>query len=134
MLGSYDAVMLCDADTLVEADPVAEAVRQAHSGALHFPFMLYRSWSEEATRRLLDGEAVDESKVAGVTVGSTGGAMVMNPAAWWDIGGMDERFTAWGWEDWAFPLAATVLGNGVGALSPKSGHLFVSLCGKCQSS
>ncbi|MEU2835330.1 galactosyltransferase-related protein [Streptomyces lavendulae] len=123
-LNGYEAVLLCDADTLVEADPVMEAVHQAHSGALHLPFTLYRSWSRNATRRLLDGEEVDESKDADVLSGSTGGAMVMSPAAWWGIGGMDERFTAWGYEDVAFPLAATVLGSGVVRHAGSVWHLW----------
>jgi hypothetical protein len=40
---------------------------------------------------------------------ANGGVWVCTPQAWWDLGGMDEKFMQWGAEDSAFELAHKVI-------------------------
>jgi hypothetical protein len=104
-----DVVVICDADTLVEAAPLHAAIEAATDGRLHLPYTWYRGLSRGGTMaylarvRLADCEAELEHEWA------TGGVLVTRPDAWWKAGGMDERFLAWGFEDAAYRTAADAL-------------------------
>ncbi len=85
-------VILNDADTIPEAEPVREAVRDAIVDDLvHLPYHLYR---------LEDGHYIR---------GAQSGVLVMTPKAWLTTNGQDEHFEGWGFEDSAFALAQTTL-------------------------
>ena len=53
--------------------------------------------------------------------GACSGVFVTTPATWWSIGGMDDRFTRWSPEDWAFRLAHETL---IGPLTRHEGAVF----------
>jgi hypothetical protein len=111
-----DVVVLVDADTLPESEPLFAAIDQATAdGLLHLPYTRYRSLTRNGTRNHLrrgvpaiDCEADHDHKWA------TGGVLAITPTAWVQAGGMDERFTGWGFEDVAFRAACdTLLGDTV---------------------
>lgn len=105
-----DVVVLCDADTLAEEEPLLAAIDGAHqAGRLHLPYTHFRGLSENGTRLYLDGTPPDACEAELETTWSTGGAMVLTPEAWWRMGGMDERFTGWGMEDTAARVACDAL-------------------------
>lgn len=66
-------------------------------------FESVRMLSEKATRRLLAGESTagPNTVKAGRTVGHCMGILAMRRHALEDVGGMDERFNGWGYEDTA---------------------------------
>jgi hypothetical protein len=103
-----DVVVLCDADTLVEAAPLHAAINAAPDGVLHLPFTRYRGLSRAGTRGFTFSGMKDPyaHPTEDETTWSTGGVLVIQPAAWWRAGGMDERFQGWGGEDPAFAIAA----------------------------
>lgn len=105
-----DVVVLCDADTLPEPDPLIAAIEGAsRDGHLHLPYARFRGFSPEGTAAYLAGIPAGECDVEQETDWSTGGVLVATPAAWWGAGGMDERFVAYGYEDEAFKAAADTL-------------------------
>lgn len=106
-----DVVVLCDADTLPEPEPLRDAVAgAAGDGRLHLPYTRFRGLSPEGTLAVyargvdpLDAPVEDES------MRPIGGVWVIRADAWWAAGGMDERFRRWGFEDDAFWAAAGCL-------------------------
>ena len=94
-------VVVCDADTIPEKKPLLEAVDACMDGVLHLPYNRVRLLNEDGSIR------------AEVTH-SVGGVWVMSVEAWQSVGGQDEGFTGWGYEDDSFYLITnTLLGPAV---------------------
>jgi hypothetical protein len=104
-----EVVVLCDADTLPEREPLLAAINAAHDGCLHLPYTLFRGLTPNGTRMFLGGTPGDACEVELETTWSTGGVMVIQPLAWWAMGGMDETFVGWGMEDTAARVACDAL-------------------------
>lgn len=94
-------VVVCDADTIPEKKPLLEAVDACMDGVLHLPYNRVHLLNEDGSIR------------AEVTH-SVGGVWVMSVEAWQSVGGQDEGFTGWGYEDDSFYLITnTLLGPAV---------------------
>lgn len=121
----FPAVMLCDADTFPEVRPVWSAVRDAATdGKVHRPFTWFRPLSRKATQRLLEDDVHDKDDLDHHPNNTApGGVIIASPKTWWRAGGMDERFTGWGYEDTSFRLAANEL-TGVRSHSGTIWHLW----------
>lgn len=104
-----DGVVICDADTLPEAEPLHAAIGAATDGRLHLPYTWYRGLSRDGTEQYLAGVTADRCTTDLAHEWATGGVLVIQPAAWWAMGGMDERFVAWGFEDAAARICADAL-------------------------
>lgn len=105
-----DVVVLCDADTLPEREPLLASIVSAHeSGRLVLPYTLFRGLSPNGTRSYLGGTPPQACEVELESEWSTGGVMVITPTAWNRMGGMDERMTGWGAEDTAARVACDAL-------------------------
>jgi hypothetical protein len=104
-----DVVVLCDADTLVEREPLLDAVEACQDGVMHLPYTRYRSLTRTGLAQYEAGTALLDCDVDHDHEGATGGVIVIRVDAWWRAGGMDERFQGWGHEDAAFRLAADTL-------------------------
>jgi len=109
-------VVVCDADSLPEREPVEAAIEAAADGLLHLPYTIFSGLTREQTLRvLLQGLPLgDVGKPDLVTTNSVGGVLVIDHDAWWEAGGQDEGFHGWGGEDVAFRHACdTLLGQTV---------------------
>lgn len=105
-----DIVALCDADTLVEPEPLMAAIEGAHrDGRLHLPYTRFRGLSPQGTRLYLGGTPAHACESELETEWSTGGIMAIRPDSWWAMGGMDETFQGWGMEDTAARVACDAL-------------------------
>lgn len=104
-----DVVVICDADTLVERGPLAEAIDAAHDGVLHLPYTRYRSLTKRGLAQFNAGWDLLECEVDHDHEWATGGVLVVTPETWAKAGGMDERCRGWGHEDVTFRLAADTL-------------------------
>jgi hypothetical protein len=104
-----DVVVLCDADTLPEPEPLHAAIAGATDGVLHLPYTWYRGLSQRGTQDYLAGTPAADCPTDLAHAWATGGVLVIRPDAWWQAGGMDEGFTGWGFEDAAFRTAADAL-------------------------
>lgn len=106
----FETILLVDADSIGTRQAVLEAIAAAGDNRTHYCF-------DEFT--YLDGELSD-LVIAGAPIGALqlrGGPhessiMVVTKRAYWDAGGMDERFVGWGGEDNAFRAATDTLNGG----------------------
>lgn len=84
-----EVIVLCDADSVPERDPLMRAVLgAAHDGMVHFPFTTVNQLAEDGTVAYAYGP-------------SAGGCWVFRSETWWDLGGMDER-GGWSLDDRSF--------------------------------
>jgi len=96
-----DVVVLCDADTIPEPEPLFAAIEGAKDGRLHLPYTHFRGLSPAGTFEYLRGKPAAECHAELESDWSTGGVWVLAPDAFVRSGGFDERFVAWGNEDCA---------------------------------
>lgn len=108
-LGGHDIVILGDADTLAEPEPLREAINGAlTSGKVHLPYSRYRSLGETGTRQHLAGAPLADCDHIVIPY-ATSGVYVTTPAIWWACGGQDERLHGWGMEDVCWLVAHRAL-------------------------
>lgn len=103
-----DTLLILDADTVFNVDQLERALQALDDGA---PWVIayenYYSLTEQATERIL-GE--DPTIELGTPKGgefmfklkSFAGILLMRKSVFFDVGGYDERFKGWGYEDNAF--------------------------------
>lgn len=104
-----DVVVLCDADTLAEAEPLHAAIEAATDGRLHLPYTWYRGLSQRGTIDYLAGAPAADCPTDWAHEWATGGVLVLTPDAWNRAGGMDERCVGWGMEDVILRICADAL-------------------------
>jgi len=104
-----DVVVLGDADTLPERDPLLSAIEQArYSRFVHLPYTEYRSLGATGTGQHRAGKPLQDCDHLTVD-GACSGVYVTTPATWWAHGGQDERHLGWGAEDASWWCAHTTL-------------------------
>ncbi len=108
----HQVVVVNDADTLPEREPLLAAIDAAKaSGLVHLPYTEYRWLGAEGTAMFASGAALSDCPFELVR-GACSGVYVTTPATWWSHGGQDEGFRGWGFEDAAWFLAHdTLLGS-----------------------
>ena len=107
--GGYQVVVIGDADTLAEHEPLLEAIDAARtSGLVHLPYTEYRSLRQDGTQQYLAGTPLEHCNHL-VVPGACSGVYVTTPATWWAHGGQDERFRGWSPEDAAWWCAHKTL-------------------------
>lgn len=103
---SADVVVVCDADSIPEEQPLKEAINGAFQSSLfHVPFTTVRVLSPARLGRL--PERLEYVRPIYSYGPSFGGCYVTRPQLWVDVGGMDERIVGWGYEDEIFLVATT---------------------------
>lgn len=109
-----DILVIADADTIVPHKSFKEAVERVSSGELAWaiPYIHYYNLSVDFTKILLESEGVlpqpsDLTHPASYEhkVLSYAGCLVLPREAYDVVGGYDEDFKGWGYEDNAFRLA-----------------------------
>lgn len=111
----YDVVIHNDADTIPELQSLLQGIDQVYeTGYFCNPYSYYRLIGVNDTRRiaikknleLLDAEYVH-------IAGACSGIVITTPATLDKIGGFDEKFVEWGYEDVAIAVAhATIMDHG----------------------
>lgn len=111
-LDLFNVVIVADADTIAEPEPVREAVEAARtSGLVHLPYTEYRTLGPIGTLQLQSGTPPQDCAHTVIPIACSG-VFIATTQTWWSIGGMDERFTTWAPEDYAFRIAhQTLLGH-----------------------
>lgn len=105
---STGVLCLLDADMIVPDDFVARGLTEWSAGAKAIrPFreMLYLNAvsSEEVINLVMTRQSVDPSRYRGrLAFNSQGGCLWIDTSLYHHIGGYDERFEGWGWEDREF--------------------------------
>lgn len=105
-------VVVSDADTLPEIEPLTAAIAAAAtSGLVHLPYTEYRWLGAGGTAQFANGTALRDCDFELVR-GACSGVYVTTAETWARHGGQDERFRGWGFEDAAWYLAhGTLLGS-----------------------
>lgn len=107
--GGYDVVVLADADTLSEREPLHAAIEAAASDTrVHLPYDEYRSLRQDGTKQFLTGTPLKDCNHLVVPY-ATSGVYVTTPATWWAAGGQDEHFRGWSPEDVAWLISHRLL-------------------------
>jgi hypothetical protein len=104
-----DVIIINDADTLPEIEPLLEAIEQCQKdGMIHNPYRQCKYFNIDMTKKIFDGWDI-KSLAHRLYTEANGGIYVCTPETWWSVGGMDEKFIQWGGEDTAMELAHTVI-------------------------
>jgi hypothetical protein len=125
--GEWDVAVIIDADVMLRKGNVEEAVKRARkTGKVTWAHRRWRGITEEATKRLTRPDPVFATGALGnggvehgdfidadidliiekTTRMSWSCCMAVTRKAWDTIGGFDERFAGWGFEDIAFQAAS----------------------------
>lgn len=96
-----EVIVLSDADTFPQLEPLLEAVEGAKKdNKIHLPYTNYRMLKEKGTRDFFNGVPLIDC-YARTYSDACSGINVFTPEAWRSIGGGDEKFKGWGYEDTA---------------------------------
>lgn len=98
-------VIVADADTIPDLFAIEKTLQRMEPGRVVYPFNRYRYLEATPAR-----EGLENIEPAKEWTNSVGGLLVTTTATYRDLGGFDERFGRWGYEDNAFYLAASTLG------------------------
>lgn len=98
----FEVVIINDADTLPEIEPLIEAISLAkNNDSVYLPYTEYHSLMNPGTIDYLNGKSLQECRHL-VVPGACSGIYVTSPKTWWTHYGQDERFQGWGFEDAAW--------------------------------
>jgi glycosyltransferase involved in cell wall biosynthesis len=99
-----------DADTIPQISSLKEAIQAAYrDNLIHNPYNRYRMLGDLGTNQHLEDNVPLDRCSYKPWDSACSGTNVFTPAAWWNIGGMDEKFKQWGYEDTAMHVAHRVI-------------------------
>ena len=107
--GSAEILVVCDADAIVQPEPLHAAIAAAVDGKLHLPYTEAVLLSQDGSDAVHAGTDPARARVWHVNPNSVGGCVVIAYETWQSVGGWDERFSNWGFEDTAFWAATDTL-------------------------
>lgn len=106
----YDIVIHNDADTIPDKNSLLEGIEKTYeSGYFCNPYNDYRFIDAEETQKVLDGVVSIETAQHQRIGGACSGIVITTPQTWETIGGFDEGFKGWGYEDAAISAAHSTL-------------------------
>lgn len=101
--GEWDVAVILDADTVPAFDRLRRAVELAPEGKLICPQDVFRSLSRHGTSDVLSGAcALENAPKRWGYPRPKSSCIVLGRELWERIGGFDERFEGWGFEDASF--------------------------------
>jgi hypothetical protein len=111
--GDWDVAIIADGDAFVDVEQMKRAVRKAKStGSFVIAYERYNYLSRPMSDRILDGYLGNWWPGVEWSMTNTCSTMLAVPRGLWDtVGGFDEGFEGWGWEDCAFSVACAAFGG-----------------------
>lgn len=109
----WEVAVILDADSIPDRDQLVDGVEAAAlSGQLVLPHSEFHSIDKASTRRILAGEiAPAQGATRWVLNDSKSSCLCVGRDLWDDVGGFDENFLGWGFEDAAFYAACQAIGG-----------------------
>jgi len=107
--GEWDVAVFADADTIGQPELIPAAVEAAQQGVIAYPFTRFEGWTPQQTQAVYQGRPPGRGR--GVKHPSPGGILAVDRALFETVGGWDEKFVGWGYEDLAFAVACRTLGG-----------------------
>jgi GT2 family glycosyltransferase len=122
----WDVAVVIDGDVVAPIEQVHEAVKRAHdTGRCTLAYDEYVALNREMTHRVVDGYSGDwDWRPAMRMKDHVSSIVVVSRRLWDEVGGFDERFEGWGFEDGAFIRACRVLGGGIERVEGTVWHLW----------
>lgn len=113
--GAWDVALIADGDVICEPTQVRLAVERARStNRLTLAYDDYVGMTRQMTDRVLTGYGGDWRAPGSLRMRTHVSSLLAVPRRLWDeVGGYDERFVGWGFDDNAFHAACRVMGGGV---------------------
>lgn len=126
LAGDWETAIVIDSDVLVDGHNVRQAIELSEkTGRQVFPFRDYRALNEKGAKLVLEGFNGNWMPHVRATFKDNRSACFVIPRRTWDkVGGFDERFVGWGWEDLAFAFAVSAAAGNYLRLSGDLWHLW----------
>ncbi|TXH43259.1 MAG: hypothetical protein E6Q97_34315, partial [Desulfurellales bacterium] len=111
LAGDWEYAILLDSDVLVNLDTVRRAIEySSRTGRIVHPFRVWKGLDQHHTNLVMQGFKGSWEGGVKLSYWTNISACVVVPRSVWDtVGGFDERFVGWGWEDSAFMWASDCL-------------------------
>lgn len=127
--GDWDVALIIDSDTISESASVQQAIARAHeTGGLVVAHDRRHMMSEAGTQRILKGDRSSWKRSGMIRKtyrDSVSCAVAIARSTWDSIGGFDDRFVGWGFEDTAFHIAVeTITGLPIEVIHGECYHLW----------
>jgi len=107
-----DVIIMNDADTIPEISSLLDSINAANNDNLiHLPYLNAKYLTEKSSEQYYNNEKLIEDCLHTLHTfpNVNGGIWVFKPETWWEIGGMDEHFKQWGYEDKALEIAHSII-------------------------
>lgn len=126
LAGEWDSAIVIDSDVIVDPHNVHQAIELAEkTGRQVFPFRKYHALNQVGTTKVMAGFAGNWMPYVRATFHDNRSACFIIPRTTWDmVGGFDERFVGWGWEDVAFAFATSAAAGNYLRLTGDLWHLW----------
>jgi len=125
--GKWDVALIIDADVICDPEQVREAIETAlvHRG-LVLSFSRRHNLNQRGSEAIMQGEQGSWRRFIAKTYNDMASSCVAISREVWDlVGGFDEKFAGWGFEDSAFSLAVeTMTGNTIHKVPGELWHLW----------
>lgn len=110
---SYDVIIHNDADVVPSFQSVLEGITQTLETNLFCnPYTEFRELFESDTKKFLKNKITIDEAEHNKIPGACSGVVITTPSSWKAVGGLDESFIGWGYEDAALAVAhRTILGQ-----------------------
>lgn len=124
--GNWKTAILLDSDVFVDVGQVTDGLElAAQSGTLVQPFRQHHSLNRIGSDSIMGGFEGSWQRYIARTQLDNISACVIVPRALWDmVGGFDERFQGWGFEDSAFCAACDAFAGNHQRISGELWHLW----------
>jgi hypothetical protein len=113
--GRWDAALIIDSDTVSNPADIRTAIEYAvRTGGLAVAHDKRHMMSQHATMSILDGYVGDWHRsrmIRRTYTDSVSCAVAVSRSTWDAVGGFDERFVGWGFEDTGFHIACETMTN-----------------------
>lgn len=125
LAGDFDVAIVADSDSFVPAEQINQAVAIASSTCqITFAYTRFAYLNRRMSNKVMSGFCGDWWPGVEWTLAGTCSSMVVVPRALWDeVGGFDDGFTGWGFEDVAFSVACQAIGGGMNRTAGEVWHL-----------
>lgn len=128
LAGDWDVAVISDSDSFADATQVRAAIAGAWTGPCEFwlSYDVFNYLTRKMSDRIMagyDGWWGANNGIEFPMTGTCSSSVIVTRRLWDAVGGFDEGFKGWGFEDVAFSLACQTFGDGVQRIAGPVWHL-----------